>query len=372
MATTLILIGIAIVLIAVLTCIVAPSVKGDKVKWGRAIACMVVALVLFVASACIYEVPSGYTGIKTTFGKVDNTSLPNGLNIVMPWQNVVLMDEHVQEIDIRQSDGDSAQTKDLQKVPTYWFKVQYQLRHESAAQLFLTYGTEYEDVLIRNNCLTVAKDIFPQYEAERIAPERDALSKQIEDELRERVAPYGIDIKFVNLKDYDFAPEFNKILDERALERAKVENNKIAQENARVTAQTEYDVAVKQKEKEAETQRIENEKAIAQQAAQNQILVDKARAEAERDKIAADNAAYVTTTKSEAEKTKGLNEAAVTKAKMEAENTTITDLMVQYEAAKRWDGKLIPSFGGSNGFTFTNLTDVIAQYLFPEAAPAAE
>lgn len=370
MKTILVLLGIAIIAIAALACIVAPSAKGNKIKWGRAVACVAIAIVMFVASACIYEVPSGYTGIKTTFGKVDNTSLPNGLNIVMPWQNVVLMDEHVQEIDIRQSDGDSAQTKDLQKVPTYWFKVQYQLRHDAAAQLFLTYGTEYEDILIRNNCLTIAKDIFPQFEAERIAPERDALSKQIEDELRERVSPYGIDIKFVNLKDYDFAPEFNKILDERALERAKVENNKIAQENARVTAQTEYDVAVKEKEKEAETQRIENEKAIAQQEAQNKIAVEKAKADAERDKIAADNAAYVTTTKSEAEKTKGLNEAAVTKAKMEAENTTITQLMVQYEAAKNWDGKLVPSFGGGTGLTFTNLSDVIWQYLFPDPIPA--
>ena len=56
---------------------------------------IVVAGCLFLS--CIQTVPTGHTGVVTTFGKVENTTLDSGVHFVLPWQKVVKMDNRVQK-----------------------------------------------------------------------------------------------------------------------------------------------------------------------------------------------------------------------------------------------------------------------------------
>jgi len=146
------------------------------------------------------------------------------------------------------------------------------------------------------------------------------------------------------------------ILEQRALLNAQLENNQLQQKNETIAAQTQYDVAVKQAEKDAETQRIAAENA-------NAIALANANAKAETEKINADNAAYVTRTKAEAERDARLATAEAVKAELEAKASGLNDFVIQQEFIEKWDGKLIPSFGDS-GIGFTNYTDIIQQYVF--------
>ena len=52
----------------------------------------IVLCIVLVIISCVSYVPTGYTGIVTTFGKVHENTLDAGLNIHAPWDNVITMD----------------------------------------------------------------------------------------------------------------------------------------------------------------------------------------------------------------------------------------------------------------------------------------
>ena len=52
---------------------------------------------LIVALSCITSVPTGHTGIVTTFGKVEDYTFEAGVHFKMPWQDVVKMDKRNQK-----------------------------------------------------------------------------------------------------------------------------------------------------------------------------------------------------------------------------------------------------------------------------------
>lgn len=68
--------------------------------------------VVLVICSCLSTVPTGHTGILTTFGKVEDVSLPNGVNVHAPWQNVITMSNKEQ----KDSGSGIAFSKDIQEV----------------------------------------------------------------------------------------------------------------------------------------------------------------------------------------------------------------------------------------------------------------
>lgn len=328
-----------------------------------------VALSLFLGIippgiSCFSSVPSGYTGILTTYGKVENESLDAGFHWKSPWQRIILMDNHIQTMRIASgvknaTTQDTAETKDQQLIPCFEFEIQYQLNADKAFMVYSNYGEDYTDVLLTSNALQFIKETFAQFNADEIVGNKDVIPKTIAEKIAAVSEPLGINIVRVNMVTYDFSEEYTKILEERALLNAQLENNQIEQRNATIAAQTEYDVAVKAAEKEAETKRIQAENA-------NEIALKQAEAKAESDRIAADNMAYVTRTQAEAERDARLAAAEAERAELEAKASGINDYVIQQEFIAKWDGKLIPSFG-DDGIGFTNYTDIIERYLFDQS-----
>ncbi|MEE0460465.1 MAG: DUF6273 domain-containing protein [Faecalibacterium prausnitzii] len=59
-----------------------------------------VVAVIFIGISCVSYVPTGYTGIVTTFGKVEDGTKDAGVVFKAPWQSIVKMDNRVQEMSI--------------------------------------------------------------------------------------------------------------------------------------------------------------------------------------------------------------------------------------------------------------------------------
>ena len=57
---------------------------------------IILGVVLMVIS-CVRTVPTGHTGIVTTFGKVEETTYEAGVHVVMPWKTVINMDNRNQK-----------------------------------------------------------------------------------------------------------------------------------------------------------------------------------------------------------------------------------------------------------------------------------
>lgn len=51
-----------------------------------------VVAVIFIGISCVSYVPTGYTGIVTTFGKVEDGTKDAGVVFKAPWQSIVKMD----------------------------------------------------------------------------------------------------------------------------------------------------------------------------------------------------------------------------------------------------------------------------------------
>lgn len=351
------IVGVIVLLAGVIAAIVLPFEKPGKV--AVAIITLVLAAVMITMS-CMGSVPVGHTGILTTFGKVEATHLDSGMYFKKPWQEVVELDNRKQVLTI--SGGGSAdnaiETRDQQLIMSYEFEVHYQLNPEMSYMVYKNYGKNYEDKLITSNGQQFIKEVFAMYLADEIVTSREKIPGEIKERLSIVTDPLGVNIERINFVSYDFSPEYTAVLEQRALLNAQIENNKLAQQNETIAAQTQYDVAVKQAEKEAETQRIAAENA-------NRIAIAQAEAQAETDKINAENNAYVTRTKAEAQKDARLAAAEAEKAELEAKSAGLNDYVIQQEFIQKWDGKLIPSFG-ENDLGFTNYTDIIKSYLFEE------
>lgn len=329
--------------------------KSFAARYGALIVVGVIVLLLLMGIlppgvSIMTSVPAGHTGILTSYGKVENTYLESGLHFKKPWQKIITLDNRIKTMIIASGTAhatttDTAETKDQQLIPAFEFEFQYQLNPEMSYEVYRNYGLGYEKTLLNSNALQFIKEVFAQYDADEIVGAKSEIPAQIGAKLAAVTEPLGINIQRVNMVTYDFSPEYTAILENRALLQAELENNRLQQQNQTIAAQTEYDVAVKTAQKEAETKRIaaENENALAVAKAENDANVSRTKANAERDaRIAI---------------------AEAEKAELEAKAAGINDYVIQQLFIEKWDGKLIPNFGGGTGLNFTDMTDIIMGYL---------
>ena len=271
--------------------------------------------IIFFANSCS-SVPAGHTGILTTFGKVEDRILTEGLNWKSPFQKVIKMDNRTQKT----VEEFQAFSSDIQEVDIM-LAVNYSINQETAQNLYRTVGVEYYTNIVYPRLLESTKSVFSNYTAEQLIGNRENLSTEIKDLVIPDVARYGIIISDISVQDIDFTDAFTNA----------VEAKQVAAQD-KLTAETRQAQLTMEAEQEAARQVI---KANAD-AEQAQIA---ARADLEVTKIQADAAEYA-----------GLKEAAKNKAISE----WLTPDLLQYYYIQQWDGKLPTYMLGENTGIFMN------------------
>lgn len=94
-----------------------------------------VVAVIFIGISCVSYVPTGYTGIVTTFGKVEDGTKDAGVVLKAPWQSIVKMDNRVQEMSMDLS----AFSSDIQEVSTS-VAVGYRINQANAMTIYKEVG----------------------------------------------------------------------------------------------------------------------------------------------------------------------------------------------------------------------------------------
>lgn len=256
-----------------------------------------------VALSCISYVPTGYTGIVTTFGKVHAETLDAGINFHAPWDNVIKMDNREQRLTFTLE----AFSKDIQQVDLQG-SINYNIDKTTAMNLYRDVGVEYATILISPRVQEDVKIIIAQYTAENLIENRQAMSDSIFELLKAELAPKGINIISLAIENIDFTDAFE----------SAVEAKQVATQEAQ-RARTQQEQQTMEATQAAERQRI------AAQAA------------ADVAQIEADAEAYALRVKAEAE--------AEANTKL---NASLTDQLIDYNQILRWDGKL-PTFVGGDG-----------------------
>lgn len=204
------------------------------------------------------SIPTGFVGVKTRFGQVQNTMLNEGLNMKVPFiEKIVLMDCRTQKAEYTME----ASSKDLQKVSNFTIAVNYNLSKETANTLYREVGTDYKSVIIEPAIQEAIKSTTASYTAEELITRRSEVSAFATEAVFNKLNDRGINVTSVNILDLSFSAEFDAAIEKKQiveqqtqqakyeLEKAKVENEKkienakaeaevMKQQNAQITDQT--------------------------------------------------------------------------------------------------------------------------------------
>lgn len=280
--------------------------KGGAV--GSFLGGVILAAILIVCS-CFSSVPTGHTGVVTTFGKVEDHVFDAGINFKAPWQVVTDMDNRVQKQTVELMSFSS----DIQEV-SIKYTVNYQIDKANAMIIYKTIGTTYYDTVIMPSIIEAVKEVTALYTAENLINTREEVSSKIEVLLTERLAKYNIQVVNSSIEDMDFSDVFTDA----------VEAKQVAQQNA-LKAEEDAKRMLVEANANAEQKKIQ------------------AQADAEAAKISAEAEAYNIEIKAKAE--------AEANAKIIA---SLSPELIDYIYANGWDGKLpiymagegsIPVFG---------------------------
>lgn len=286
----------------------------DEFNWGHIIVSFVALIVVIVlAFSMIKTVPTGYTGILTTFGKVEPNTVSAGVHVIAPWQKIVKLDNRTQKVSV-ETDTFS---KDIQQVKVS-LAVNFCIDQATAQELYKTVGVNYYESVVLPRILENVKAVVAEYSAENLVAKRGELSDEILTRLTDDAAAYGINIISISVEDIDFTDEFTDA----------VERKQVATQN-KLAAETE-----------------QAQKTMEEQAAADRAVIS-AKAKAEQDVIAANAELEVTKIQAEAALYAGEKEAEMNKRIAES----LTPNLVKYYYIKQWEGVLPKTvLGEDNSF----------------------
>lgn len=284
---------IGLILTAVLF-ITLGFVRGEPLRWklnAKQLLCLVG--VLMILGSCYTSVPTGHTGVVTTFGSVEDYTLEAGIHFKLPWQEIIKMDNRVQ----KSTQEMKCFSSDIQEV-SMTYTVNYQISKQDAMTIYKTIGTGYYNTVIAPCITESVKIVAAQYSAEALVSSRSKMASEIETVLEEKLRAYNIELVGTSIENMDFTDAFTDA----------VEAKQVAEQN-KLRAQTE-----------AEQKVIE------------------ANAAAEIKKVEADADAYELKTRAEAEAEANRKIAE-----------SLTDALIAYTYAERWNGELPTFMSGENG-----------------------
>lgn len=271
--------------------------KLNRKQWASLLGVLVIGL------SCYVSVPTGHTGVVTTFGNVENYTLEAGIHVKLPWQDVVKMDNRVQKstLDL------SCFSSDIQEV-SMTYTMNYQISKADAMTIYKTIGTGYYDTVIAPCIAEAVKIVTAKYSAEQLISDRSEMARQIDDVLAAKLQHYNIELVGTSIENMEFTDAFTEA----------VEAKQVAEQN-KLRAQTEAEQKVIEANAAAEVRKVEAD-------AEAYELLAKAQAEAEANRLVSES---------------------------------LTEALIDYAYAQKWDGKLPTFMTGDSTMPMMDITSVI-------------
>ena len=276
-----------------------------EINFKKYIIIAIVILLFLVVICNITIIPTGYTGIKTTFGLISPEPLESGkLYFTIPFcENIRNINNKLQDFESKTKIW--GETNDKTPVYAKDIYVTYQILPERSVWIYTNVNDYTKNLITENFIASAVKsgmvELSPEQVTNRAIIEPIVL-KKIQESVNEKYGENTIYIAKVIIGDMDFEEEYNKAIQARSI---------AIQEKSRV--------------------QIENETKVSQAEANKQVALLNAEANAEKMRIEA-------------------------QAQSEANNllqSSINTEIILMTAIKLWDGKLPTIIG--NG---SNLMDV--------------
>ena len=294
-----------IFIIGLAVLVIGAIVAFNKESMIGAIASVILGAAIALFGMSFVIIPSGYTGVKTTFGQIAEETLPNGFNWKTPFiESIEIVNNKQQDAGFAQKDS-KIWGETSEKVPVYMadVTVTYQIDNEKSAWIYANVS-DYKSQLISDAMVASAlKNAAVQFTAEQVTVRSNiepTAQKELQESLNNKYGENVVHILKVVINNMDFEDSYNEAINQKNL-------------------------AAKQ----AEAQTI-----------QNQIEIDKATKDAETQRIAAEAQATAETAKAQGEA-----DAIRIKAEAEAEanrklSESLTDNVLRNKLYDKWNGEL--------------------------------
>ena len=231
---------------------------------------LIVIFVIITFFNSFKTIPTGFVGVKTRFGQVQDTMLNEGLNLKVPFiEKIVLMDCRTQKTEYTME----ASSKDLQKISNFKIAINYNITSDTANKLYRSVGVDYKSIIVEPAIQEAMKATVANYTAEELITKRNEVSEFALNKLSPKLQENGITLTSLNILDLSFSKEFDTAVEQKQiveqetqkaqyeLEKAKVENQKKI-ENAQADAEVMAAQNAQITDNYLRLKEIENQKAM--------------------------------------------------------------------------------------------------------------
>lgn len=171
-----------------------PGGKFFAGAFWRILAGIVVVILLY---ATIAYVPAGHVGVLTLFGRVTGDVLPEGTHMVNPFKANNVLSIRLQE---QKETASVPSTEGL--IMTLDTSLLFRLDKLKASELFRTIGPEYVANFVEPNLRSAIREATASHSANALyTGAREEVAKKIQDELARILAPQGVTVESVLLRD---------------------------------------------------------------------------------------------------------------------------------------------------------------------------
>jgi regulator of protease activity HflC (stomatin/prohibitin superfamily) len=271
----------------------------------KILAVIIIVMIALVSVALItnaYQtVPTGYEGVVLAWGNPVRT-VGAGLNFITPIaEDIELVNVQVQKV----SAQESAASSDLQEVTTS-VTVNYQIDSDYAQDVYTNLRDQYESRVIVPAMQDALKAATAKFQASQLVTDRETAKNTFQNVLQTKLTQYHINVVSVAITDFQFSENFRKAID------------------AKVTAEQNALAA-------------QNQLAVVQYEAQQQVI-----------QASANATAIITIAQADANAT--IISANATAQAVKIIQPQLTPQYIQYLYAIGWDGKL-PIYWSSGNST---------------------
>ena len=234
-------------------------------------ACIIIGVAVFVVGCCFTIVPTGYTGVRTTFGQVSKNIVPQGFNLKVPFvQTIELVNNKQQDTKIvAQVWGESSE-----KIPVYATEITVTFQVESGRSAWIFSNvTNTKDLITQSLVSSAIKSAMVELPASEVTV-RSKIEPLVKEELAESIdEKYGSDtisVLKVVIDQMDFEESYNNAISDKSIAMQRQAQQEIENNTAIAKAEADKKVAIANAEAEAEATRI----AAEAEAAANKLIAE--------------------------------------------------------------------------------------------------
>src|SRR6266436_2750977 len=174
-----------------------PSMPNFRLAGSRILRLGLVILILLLLLWSTTSIPTGNVGVLTLFGRVTGETLPEGIHLIDPLKAVQKLS--IQTQSVKESASVPSNEGLILSLDT---SLLFRLDKTMAAQVYQTVGADYADKIVEPTLRSEIRASTSAHTANALYTNaRELVQQQIQDELTKQLAPRGVIVENVLLRD---------------------------------------------------------------------------------------------------------------------------------------------------------------------------